>query len=62
MPKLIERINADVVKGHVIAIDNCINAIADLIPLHKRNPAIDRQINHQVSVLRILINEWKELK
>ena len=62
MSKLLERIKSDVVAGHESAIENCINAIADLIPLHKRNPAIDAQINQQVSVLRILIKEWKELK
>jgi hypothetical protein len=59
---ILERIKSDVIAGHEIAIDNCITAIADLIPLHHGNPAIDRQINHQVSVLRILIKEWKEIK
>jgi hypothetical protein len=54
-------ITAEAIAEHKKAIFAYTDAIAELIPLHRGNPVINRQINQFVSILRALIQEWKEM-
>lgn len=59
---LSDRITAEAIAGHEQAAYCYIEAISDLIPDHGKNPIADILIKQYTSILRILIEEWKEMQ
>jgi hypothetical protein len=59
---LSDRLTAEAIAVHEQAIDGYTQALSDLIPKHGSDPLIDILINHYAAIIRILIQEWKEMK
>ncbi len=51
----------DQIAGHEKAISTYTQAIDDLIPSHGKDPLVDTLINQYISIVRLLIQEWKEM-
>lgn len=56
-----QMILTDQIAGHEKAISTYTQAIADLTLQAKGDPLVDTLINQYISIVRILIQEWKEM-